>query len=583
MRRIAVIVILLVVFSGLQTASSQTAQEDDWTFIFYMGGDGEPCNISDQVDMDIEELSSVPLRDEINLIILSDEKDDGNTRLTEIKDGKVNEMSLKSIEPSWERELDLSHRSTLRSYVEWAVEQYPAEHYMLNLWGHGKSWKGMPLEDHELLTLDEMDHALSGQTFDIIGFDACTMGCFETYYQLKEHAEIIIASEMEETIEGWPYDLILKRIVEEDELVPEELSKLIIEEYVDWSERYSGVPSGLTAVRTDELPVEELDDFSEQLTLSLPYYFDEVEDARLHATSYLPYPFPKDLYHFSELVDSNIKYSYLDQACVRLQDGIENSIISHQLIPVEGGRNISNSHGYGISIPRAGPISSYDSLDIMLTGWDDWLDFYSTQTSLRDPPKLQMTVTQTGETAKISITHDSDEFKLEVLEDGQPIYSETFTEKQKTINIDVGLGEYIVESYIYGEDGLYNHKYTSFNLSSTFTIQGRLRAGKETTLKVFNTRTNRTRNFTIEPGDYQIGLGMPYFCEQGDELRLTYSTDGSKKEETVIVEGESFQQDIDIGYVISLGLWMMISQILLLGMLAVVYLKRKTQPRPWEG
>lgn len=581
MRRIAVIVILLVVFSGLQAVSSQTAQEDDWTFIFYMGGDGEPSNISDQVDMDIEELSSVPLRDEINLIILSDEKDDDDTRLMEIKDGKVNEMSLKSIEPSWERELDLSHRSTLRSYVEWAVEKYPAEHYMMNLWGHGKSWKGMPMEDHELLTLDEMDHALSGQTFDIIGFDACTMGCFETYYQLKEHAEIIIASEMEETIEGWPYDLILERIVKEDELLPEDLSRLIIEEYVDWSERYSGVSSGLTAVRTDKIPEKELDYFAEQLTLSLPYYFNDIEDARLHATSYQPYPFPKDLYHFTQLVDSNIKYSKLDQACVELQRGIENSIISHQLIPVEGGRNITDSHGYGISIPRAGPISSYDSLDITLLEWDDWLDFYSTQTSLRNPPKLQMIVEQTGETANISITHDSEEFMLTVQQDGEAIYSETFEEKKKTVTINIGLGEYIVESYIYEEDGLYNHKYTSFNLSSTFTIQGRLKVGKDTSLKVFNTRTNKTRNFTIEPGEYRIELGMPYFCEEGDELRLTYSTDGSKKEETVIVKGDSIQQDVDLGYILSLGLWLMISQAIFLAMIAAVYFKRRKHP--WES
>jgi len=153
-------------------------------------------------------------------------------------------------------EVDMADGSSLVDFVSWAVEEYPADRYVLVLSDHGMGWPGgwsdpapsrtdggsAPLIsalDGDFLYLSEIDQALteiSKQTgvekLDIIGLDACLMSQVEVYAALQPHAHIAIASEEVEPSLGWAYAGFLQALVDDPDMSPEQLSKNVVDSYV---------------------------------------------------------------------------------------------------------------------------------------------------------------------------------------------------------------------------------------------------------------------------------------------------------------------------------------------------------------
>ncbi len=90
---------------------------------------------------------------------------------------------------------------TLRDFIIWGTENYPAKKYALVLWGHGGGGKSGVLTDElfdgDRLNLFELHQALSqsGVTFEAVVFDACMMASIETACAIQDHARWMVASE----------------------------------------------------------------------------------------------------------------------------------------------------------------------------------------------------------------------------------------------------------------------------------------------------------------------------------------------------------------------------------------------------
>jgi len=94
----------------------------------------------------------------------------------------------------------------------------------------------------DVLKLSELDvaladarrgsKALNGRRIDILGMDACLMGMAEVGYQVKEHVKYLVASEDVIPDEGWPYTRILGRLVKNPSMPPEDLSVMIVREFL---------------------------------------------------------------------------------------------------------------------------------------------------------------------------------------------------------------------------------------------------------------------------------------------------------------------------------------------------------------
>jgi clostripain len=144
-------------------------------------------------------------------------------------------------------ELNTGDPQTLADFANWAVTNYPAKKYLLVIWNHGGGFRSLNLAKDiawddtsggDKITMPELEYALStintqmGKKIDIVGMDACFMAMTEVAYQIKDYADILIASEESEPGDGWPYDTILGELVGNPLISSEQLAVDIVDKYI---------------------------------------------------------------------------------------------------------------------------------------------------------------------------------------------------------------------------------------------------------------------------------------------------------------------------------------------------------------
>jgi len=210
-----------------------------WTFLVYMDGDNSLSTESEGDISEMEEGYSNSSAAEVNLIVLWDRSGNGDTKLVKIYHGGYEDISA---EASWmDSEMDMGSPSTLVDFVTWSVENYPAEHYFLDLWDHGGDYSGamydetsgthLSLSDLREAAL-EIYHRL-GFPLDIWGYDACLMDAGADNYQIKQAANIILASEHTEGDDGWDYNAIIGNLTANPSLNPEQFAYNFVEHVDD--------------------------------------------------------------------------------------------------------------------------------------------------------------------------------------------------------------------------------------------------------------------------------------------------------------------------------------------------------------
>lgn len=114
--------------------------------------------------------------------------------------------------------------------------------------------------------MPQLEDALSfisgqlGKEIDIIGMDACHMGMIEVAYQVKDYAQIMVASEASVPGDGWQYDCVLQTLVTS----PSQTSKQFATEIVDcYYNQYSGTGSNVTLSAID---LSQIDNLADQIS-----------------------------------------------------------------------------------------------------------------------------------------------------------------------------------------------------------------------------------------------------------------------------------------------------------------------------
>ncbi|MDN5344483.1 MAG: hypothetical protein PWQ18_594 [Clostridia bacterium] len=139
---------------------------------------------------------------------------------------------------------------TLKDFIVWAANSYPAEKYGLILWNHGGGAHGGygvdELFNNESLSLAEIKTALEGAnketgiTFELIGFDACLMATIETAYTVSPYTRYFVGSEETEPGHGWNYTSILQSIIDNPSISGDRLGEAIARGYreqaVEWGD-----------------------------------------------------------------------------------------------------------------------------------------------------------------------------------------------------------------------------------------------------------------------------------------------------------------------------------------------------------
>ena len=112
---------------------------------------------------------------------------------------------------------DMTQAAELRDFVQWAKTTYPARRYALVLWNHGGGYTGL-IEDitsagSRLMSLEDVRVALGAAGgVDLIDFDMCLMGGYETLAKLNGVAGVVKFSEESVPGAGNPYREMLRAL-----------------------------------------------------------------------------------------------------------------------------------------------------------------------------------------------------------------------------------------------------------------------------------------------------------------------------------------------------------------------------------
>jgi len=234
----------------------------EWTVMVYLDADN---NLESEGINDINEMEMAGSSSDVNIVVQADRipysvlaannqgyaDDTSNGNWTTTRRYYItqdfNPVQINSQLKSDLGELNMGDPQTLVDFASWAVTEYPAKKYLLVIWNHGGGFRSTNLakdiawddtNGEDKITMPELEYALSaintqmGKNIDIVGMDACLMAMTEVVYQIKDYADILVASEENEPGDGWPYDTILDQLVVNPTVSPEQLATDIVDEYV---------------------------------------------------------------------------------------------------------------------------------------------------------------------------------------------------------------------------------------------------------------------------------------------------------------------------------------------------------------
>ncbi|MFQ6002935.1 MAG: clostripain-related cysteine peptidase [Candidatus Zixiibacteriota bacterium] len=226
---------------------------------------------------------------------------------------------------------DMSNPETLKKFIEYGVEHYPADHYMLIINDHGSGWRGVCSDsfsqdgEGEMMTLPELSsHALAlpDYKFDIIVFNAPSMSMVEVAYQLKDRAEYLVASQYRDfkrNILGFP--IWLKDLTNNPNISIESLASNIATAIHTTAGSLIGI-SAIDLSKIDAL-TSKIADFGRLLVSRIGDYQSQVVDARGNLGDFPHFPtYYFDLRTFCQNIQDSTN---LDSAIKGAARAVENA------------------------------------------------------------------------------------------------------------------------------------------------------------------------------------------------------------------------------------------------------------------
>ncbi len=136
--------------------------------------------------------------------------------------------------------VDAADPATIKDFLKWGIKEYPAKHYAIIFYGQGGGFAGsMADADHKsVLDNKELADVLktaseeAGHKIDVVAFDGNLMSQMEVADQIKDSANIMVASEGTVNMGSLPLDGVVKDLKfglsDTGKVTPEELAKWFV-------------------------------------------------------------------------------------------------------------------------------------------------------------------------------------------------------------------------------------------------------------------------------------------------------------------------------------------------------------------
>ncbi|MCB8981048.1 MAG: hypothetical protein H6657_26890 [Ardenticatenaceae bacterium] len=244
----------------LPTLSASGPSDQTWTVMLYQDADDKI--LEEDIFLDLNEAERVGSSDNVQIVAQLDRfaggfAGDGNwtgTRRYYItRDNDLQTINSELVQDVGE--VDMANAQSLVDFVVWAVDNYPADKYVLIMSDHGAGWPGgwsdpdpnvptdrsLPItaalgNDLYLMEIDQALADIRAQTgidqFELIGMDACLMGGAEIFTALAPHARYAVASQEVEPALGWAYAGFLEELATNPGINGGDLGRLIVDSYI---------------------------------------------------------------------------------------------------------------------------------------------------------------------------------------------------------------------------------------------------------------------------------------------------------------------------------------------------------------
>ena len=372
----------------------------EWTVMVYLDSDN---NLESAGIDDINEMEIVGSTSEVNIVVQIDRipysvlaennqgyaDDISNSNWTTTRRYYITQdfdpIQINSQLKSDLGELNMGDPQTLIDFTDWATINYPAKKYLLVIWNHGGGFRSLNLTKDiawdntsggDKITMPELEYALStintqmGKKIDIVGMDACFMAMTEVAYQIKDYADILVASEESEPFDGWPYDTILGELAGNPLISSEQLAVDIVDKYI-FSYPYGNVTQSAIDLSymdtlTSQLSNLALAIMDDSLTLKSKYILASVN------SQYYGDPDFIDLYDFCNQLLVHSNSLEVKNIALNIQQTLNYAVLKSEC----SGGSVSGSKGLSIYFPYIAYHYYYSYTNFSQdTLWDEMLSY----------------------------------------------------------------------------------------------------------------------------------------------------------------------------------------------------------------
>lgn len=319
----------------------------EWTYIDYNDAD-DGNGIGASVEADRAEARQIGSTNLVNVIFQTDRPiSNPSTRIFYVK--KNSETVLRDFGTS----LNMGSDPTLSDFMAFAVENYPAKRYWLDLEDHGLGYRYVCSDFASLrdnLNMTELRKAYLDYNlhFNIISYDACWMAMLEHLYQVRQFANYFTVSEPTIPGAGYNYMDIIGNLTSTPFRSDEFFANKTVESY---SIQYAaaGQHAALSAIKASELSnlAASANAFANAVLANLgnATFRAAVINARNNTQSYRGSlnNISRDLYHFAQLVKAGTNIPSVNNAANNLMAQVNQTVVSEWHNSV-----YPNSHGITI-------------------------------------------------------------------------------------------------------------------------------------------------------------------------------------------------------------------------------------------
>lgn len=150
--------------------------------------------------------------------------------------------------------VDMKHPQNLKDFVAWGMKNYPAKHFVVVMGGHGGAWTGaLQMSPSDIgMAIQAGTHQANRSTgradgVDALVFNSCYMGNLESLNEMKDAADVILASEMSaksSVLKDWPeiLDHVQKDLDEGKSFDSKEFARDVVGYYQEKGDEIKDLP-----------------------------------------------------------------------------------------------------------------------------------------------------------------------------------------------------------------------------------------------------------------------------------------------------------------------------------------------------